>query len=167
MRLITNPWVILGVLVALGTSCTAGYVGGRTHEADKWKAKEAKLLQSELKQKQIHAAKERALVELAVRKDGEITELHRRLNNEIHKVTRNTSCLSTDAVGVWNRAFDSIRSVPESSGRVSEAGAVSNAVGATDREVLQSANEVAEILNMCREQINNIRQWDAMTFEGK
>jgi len=27
----TSPWVILGILLALGTSCTSGYVGGRSH----------------------------------------------------------------------------------------------------------------------------------------
>ncbi len=155
-----NPWLLLGVIVALGSSCTTGYVAGRKHESNKWHAAEAKQLKLQNEKEKQRQAAEYKLRETAAARESEIETLHRRLNNAIQQATTGSTCLNPDAVSVWNRAFDSIRSVPESTGRVSEADPVPDTSRATDTEVLERANEVAEILNKCRQQIDNIRIWN-------
>lgn len=159
-RFLLNPWVLLGVMFMVLSSCSTGYVAGRKHEANKWKAEEAQYLKALFEKEQHRKAVEYRLSEEAARKDAEIDSLHRSLSNEIRKATTGATCLNPDAVSVWNRAFDSIRSVPEGTGRVSEADPVPDASRATDTEVLERANEVAEILNKCRQQIDSIRRWN-------
>jgi hypothetical protein len=164
--LISNPWVIIGIIFALGSSCTTGYVAGRKHESNTWKAEQAQMLSQQITERKKWDAREYELRTKAADAENQVSQLHRKLQNEIAKNTAGRDCLGAGAVGVWNRAFESIRGMPEGSSRVPEASPVPNTTGATDTDVLSRANEVAEILNTCRQQVDNIRKWDTERAAG-
>jgi hypothetical protein len=148
-----NPWVWLGVITALASSCGTGYVAGRKHEANSWKAEQAEQLAAQIKEKEAYEELARGLVKRVQEKEAKANEYYRKWRGEVGKVTSGRQCFDAGAVSLWNEALAGEDHVPGTS-----AGAAA-ASGATDTAVLNNHIDNAGQYAECRRQLNALIDW--------
>jgi len=148
----TSPWVILGILLALGTSCTSGYVGGRSHANAKWEAKHAKQLEVQVKALAAKDKENRELARKYQEAQAETKVVYRTIVKEIKNETVGRLCFNDGAVRLWDDALSG--AVSEAPARVAE-----KASGASDTEVLENAVTNFQQYQECRAQLNALIDW--------
>lgn len=152
-----NPWVVLGAMFIVLSSCTTGYVAGRKHQDNKWKAEQAKQLEAQIREKAAYEELARGLVKRVQEKEAKANEYYRKWRGEVGKVTSGGVCLGGDAVSLWDSALAGEANVPAAS-----AGAAQTAP-ATDTAVLNNFIDNAAQYADCRRQLNALIDW----HEGK
>lgn len=148
----TNPWVILGIVLALGTSCTSGYVGGRSHANAKWESKHAKQLEAHMKALAVKESENRTLARKYQEAQAETKVVYRTIVKEIQNETVGRICFDDGAIRLWDDALAG--TVSETATRATE-----TASGASDTQVLENAVANFEQYNECRAQLNALIDW--------
>lgn len=150
--MITNPWVILAIVLALGTSCTSGYVGGRSHANAKWEAKQSKVLEQQMKALAVKEKENRELARKYQEAQADVRIVYRTITKEIKNETSGRVCFGDGAVRLWDDAL--VGAVSEAAARTAE-----KTSGASDTEVLENAVANFEQYQECRAQLNALIDW--------
>lgn len=154
--MLLNPWVILGVIATLATSCTTGYVAGRKHEVNKWKAEQAEQLQAQIREREAYLANIAEMVKRYNEKKEKTRVIYREISNQVGDATSGGVCFSQPAVSLWNNALTGKDLLPSTSGRTNDS---SSGSSATDTEALNNAVVNFEQYKQCRDQLNAIIDW--------
>lgn len=159
--MLLNPWVLLCVLATLATSCTTGYVAGRKHEANSWKAEQAEQLQAQIKEREVYLANITEMVKQYNEKKEKTRVVYRTIREEVPVVTTGGGCLGAGAVGLWNKGLAGQLALPPAPAGAADSPA---GTGATDTEVLGNAVENFEQYKQCRDQLNALIDWKEKTY---
>lgn len=110
---LANPWVILGLVIALGATATLSYVRGRSDANDKCAVTVAKIYADAQAETDKDAAKKQAEAEFLASQQAIADGLYRRIRGDVNKITSKPfydgDCLDDDGLSVVNAAFAGTR----------------------------------------------------------
>lgn len=161
VSLLMNPWLILGAVFAIFSSCTTGYVAGRKHESNKWKAAEAEQLAQQIKDRDAYLANVAEMVKLYNEKKEKTRVVYRTIREEVPVETTGAKCLGAGATGLWNKGLAGEVVLPGAAAGAADSPAGN---GATDTEVLGNAITNFEQYKQCRDQLNALIDWKEKTY---
>lgn len=151
-----NPWVLLGSVLILLGSCSTGYVAGRKHEANSWKAEQAKVLDAQIKEREAYLANVTEMVKQYNEKKEKTRVVYRTIREQVPGATTGGVCFSQSAVSLWNSGLSGEKLLSGSTPGAADAPAGN---GASDTEVLGNAVTNFEQYKQCRDQLNKLIDW--------
>jgi hypothetical protein len=151
--LLTNPWVILGIVIFTITTHVTAYYKGYQSRDNKAKVELAKQTEAKIKAMEAYNLISKELVKAYQQKQVETKIVYRTIKEKVKDETTGRVCFDNGATRLWNNSLEGV--LPDTSTRVAETSSTSY----TDEVVLQNAIDNFEQYKDCRDQLNALIDW--------
>jgi len=149
--------LIVLAIVVIGAFIAGWKVNGWKHDAETKRS-----LERIIKQAQIQAKQDRAIIASLQAKKQQVVTKEVIRHVKIKDVTDDRVCFANwDAIRLWNDALSGQESMSKDTTGTTD---TTGNAGATDTEVLENLNINAARWERLREQMNAIIEWDKQTF---